>query len=101
MTIRADVTQEGVRTLIVDPGNASRYVIILARLPDEACRALGADPGSFLVAVPNQGSKTMLLSPDGFASATYIHEKLALSWRDAEIIEAILQSQCAKPSGPF
>lgn len=89
-TYVSDIWQDGVRVVTVDPGNMTRYVIVLAKIPEESLGALGCDPGSYLVAIPNhERAHTFILQPDE-VMATYVHEKLGLSWGDAMALTPIL-----------
>jgi hypothetical protein len=90
MNPSSDVSVGGVRVVVVDPGNMTRYVLVLSQLPLEACRVLGCDEGSFLVAVPNLRTRTMFFSPRHGTSAIYVREKLDVSWGDAEQIASVL-----------
>lgn len=92
MNPSSDVSIGGVRVVVVDPGNMTRYVLVLSRLPREACHTLGCDEDSFLVAVPNLRSRTMFFSPQAGATASYVCEKLDVSWGDAEQIADILNA---------
>lgn len=87
-----DVTEAGVRVVTVDPGNASRYTIVLARIPDAACGALSCDKDSLLVTIPNHNTRPLILQPDTYASPSYIHEKLGVTWGDAEVLAPIFQA---------
>jgi hypothetical protein len=82
-----------VRVFTLDPGNYTRYVVVLTPLPDDTCRLLGGEPGSFLVSVPNHPSyRTMLLSPGMVPSAAYVEEKLGCSWGDAAVLSNFLSA---------
>lgn len=92
MSLSSDVSVGSVRVVVVDPGNMTRYVLVLSQLPLEACHIFGCDKGSFLVAVPNLRTRTMFFSPRDGATANYVCEKLDVSWGDAEQIASVLNT---------
>ena len=92
MTTLHDITEDGVRTIVTDPGNGSRYIIVISKLPARVCQLLGSEEGSFLVAIPNHKSRTLLFTPKNGVDPVYLREKLDLSWGDANVLTLILNS---------
>lgn len=77
-------TDEPGRILLeYQPGNGTRYVLLLTRVPDGAQDVVGCRAGSWVVSLVDGAlsGRCCVLAPDGYLSPSYVAEKLRMDAR--------------------
>lgn len=86
------------RIVVYEPGNGTRYEILVTGLPHDAGDLIGCQEGSLLVAWLNDVNKCMILAPAGFLHYTYVMEKMHIrSIVDAVVLTELLGYLTSRP----
>jgi hypothetical protein len=86
--ISIDAAEGNVRFLEYQPGNGTRYTLLISKIPAMACRTLGVSEGTVKVDLEYGGK--ILVSPESFFTPSYASEKLGCTLADAEVLIELL-----------
>lgn len=77
------VDEPGRTTLEYQPGNGSRYVLLLSYLPEPARPFLGCQDGSWAISIVDGAcsGRCCILAPSGYLDPSYIAEKFRMDIR--------------------
>jgi hypothetical protein len=67
--------------VVYEPGNGTRYEVVVSRLPSGSNRILGCDPEvpNFVCSWLNDVGKCMIVAGDGYLDHSYVMEKMHIS----------------------
>jgi hypothetical protein len=82
--ISLNVREGGVQVIEYQPGNGTRYTLIISNIPKTACRTLGVAEGTVKVDLEYGGKA--FIEPDSFFVPSYLKEKLGCTLADAEVL---------------
>lgn len=89
----------GVQVYVYEPGNGTRYTVILSPLDNlsrAALETLGCGCGSNNYSVNVVGVGSMLLTGRGYLSADYVQAKLRCSYADSRVLAEFLACVCGR-----
>lgn len=73
-----------------EPGNMTRYPVVIHRMGEEAACASGFGPGAVLVTLLWGVTRSMVVHPDGCPSVVEFREALDVSLADAVVLMELL-----------
>lgn len=87
------------RIVIACPGNGTRYTVAITPISEGACRELGAQVGSFLIAIQPAtfASACAIFAPRGWLGMSYVAEKLRVPDPDAFALTKIIAEALGRP----
>ena len=80
------------RALVMyEPGNMTRYMVVVVRLGGEFAAEIGAYPTGYTVSIVNfRKARTLVLSAPAFLHPDYVAEEMGIGVSDAAVIAELL-----------
>jgi hypothetical protein len=98
-SITVDIAGPGTRYVEAQPGNGTRYRLLLTSLTDEQCKAIGCQLGSVMASLGVDHHYTSYpFASTGFLAQRYVAEKLSMSLGDIKPVTKLLSYLLNRPT---